>query len=133
LFIDFLKCAVGLGCLPDVARGRLVQEKLIVAVRNTAQHFMKVADLLQRREFLSDAVMPDRIVALGQCADDGRLVGEILVERAERYSGSLDDVTHPEGVAALFSHYLDRAGKNAFEALATALLGGNEPNDPLAV
>src|ERR1700730_11890228 len=77
--------------------------------------------------------MSDRVVALGQCSDDRRLVGEILVERAERYPRSFDDVAHPKGVAALFGHHLDRAGKNAFEALAASLLCGNEPNDPLAV
>ena len=76
-----------------------------------------------------DAVMSDRVVALGQRADDRRLVGKILVERAEGDPGSLDDVAHPEGVAALFGHHLDRAGKDALEALAAALLGGNEPGE----
>ena len=38
LFIKLLKRAVGLGRLPDVAHGRLVQEELIVAVRDAAEH-----------------------------------------------------------------------------------------------
>src|ERR1700730_12703709 len=77
--------------------------------------------------------MSNRVVALRQCSDDRRLFREILVERAERDPGSLDDVAHPEGVAALFGHHLGRAGKDALEALAASLLGGNEPGDPLAV
>src|SRR5690242_12278292 len=71
--------------------------------------------------------MSDRVVALGQRSDDRRLVGEILVERTKGDPGPLDDVAHPEGFAAFFRHHLDCAAENALEALAAALLDGNQP------
>ena len=52
------------------------------------------------RQLLLDAGAAERIVAIGERADDGALVREELVERADRHAGTLGDLAHPHGIAA---------------------------------
>ncbi len=81
---------------------------------------------LHRRQIAPDAVATDSVVAFRQRADDRRLVRKILIERAERHAGPLDDVAHPERFAAFLGHDFGCTCKDALEPLAAALLRWNQ-------
>ena len=71
---------------------------------------------------LLDAGAAQRVVALGQRADDRALVREELVERADRHAGALGHLAHPHGIAAAFGDQRRGRRQHALDALAAALL-----------
>src|SRR5690606_41368344 len=75
-----------------------------------------------RLQFPGDALVPRGVVAFREGGDDGRPVGEVLVERTERNARAFDDVAHAEGIASLLDQELLCAREDGLEALTAALL-----------
>jgi uncharacterized membrane protein len=61
------------------------------------------------------------------------LSGKILVERSDRHAGALGDITHPQGLAALFREDVGGRAQDQLAAFAAARLAGRARARGLAV
>ncbi len=125
LGIDLLQQLVGMGRMPDVAHDGLTAEEGIIFISDIGERALQGRSVGHLRQFLFDAPPALLVEALGQCADDRGLVGEILVESAERKTGLFDDLAHLQTVAAMAFDQLRGNREDLFEALAAALLAGD--------
>src|SRR5690606_39373410 len=92
------------------------------SVGDPGQGRVEIARPAYRLQFPGHALVPHGVVAFREGGDDGRPVGEVLVERTDRNARAFDDVAHAEGIASLLDQELLCAREDGLEALTAALL-----------